>query len=481
MKVLVTGATGYIGGRLIPRLLALGHQVRVLVRDPERIANREWTDQVEVRVGDLQNLAPDSELCRDVEVAYYLVHSMVGGSDFRKVDRECALNFASAAGQVGHVIYLGGLLPEGEDVSEHLGSRAEVGDILRRFLPVTEFRAGPIIGSGSASFEMVRYLTERLPVMVTPRWVDNQVQPINIAAVLEYLTEAATGPPLGVVEIGGQPLTFRQMMEQYAEVRNLKRTIIPLPVLAPRLAALWVGLVTPIPNSLAVPLVEGVVHPVVGDPGRARELFPEVVPMDYRTACDKALERTAEEAVETRWSNSLQGRKTFQLRDRRGTIREVRQVQVKATPEEVFEAFTGIGGERGWLVWNWAWRIRGLVDQFLGGPGLRRGRRHPAQLLPGEALDFWRVEKVKQDSQLVLRAEMKVPGKAWLVWETQPHRDGARLVQTALFQPKGLAGVLYWYLLYPVHGWIFSDLARAIAELAEKGRVTDSLPNFENI
>ncbi len=470
MKILVTGATSYIGGRLIPRLLALGHQVRVLVRDRERIAHREWTDLVEVVVADLRNLPPDSDLCDGIEVAYYLVHSMIDGSDFCRVDRECALNFSSAASGVEHVIYLGGLLPGGDDVSDHLRSRAEVGSILRRFLPVTEFRAGPIIGSGSASFEMVRYLTERLPLMVTPRWVENQVQPINIAAVLEYLTEAAAGPPLGVVEIGGSALSFRQMMEQYAEVRGLKRTIIPLPVLAPRLAALWVGLVTPIPNSLAVPLVEGVVHPVVGDNRRALELFPEVTVLDYKTACDKALERTAEEAVETRWSNSLQGRNTFQLRDRRGTIREVRQVLVKAPPERVFEAFTGIGGERGWLVWNWAWRLRGLLDQLLGGPGLRRGRRHPDQLLPGEALDFWRVEKVNKDSQLVLRAEMKVPGKAWLVWETQPQEEGARLVQTALFQPKGLAGVLYWYLLYPVHGWIFSDLARAIADTAEGNR-----------
>ena len=468
MKVLVTGATGYIGGRLIPRLLEAGHQVRVLLRDPARIENRPWTKQVEVVVADLTELSPESQACEGIEVAYYLVHSMVGGKDFSQTDRLCALNFARVAQDVKHVIYLGGLLPS--QPSEHLSSRAEVGEILARFLPVTEFRAGPIIGSGSASFEMVRYLTERLPVMVTPRWVNNEVQPVNIAAVLDYLVAAAERQAMGVVEIGGEILTFKEMMQQYAEVRGLKRTIIPLPILAPGLAALWVGLVTPIPNSLAVPLVHGVVHPVVGDTTRARDLFPEVVPYDYRTACGKALDKTAEEAVETRWSNSLRGQKNFQLEDVRGTIREVRQLGVKASPAQVFQAFTGIGGKRGWLVWTWAWWIRGVVDQLLGGPGLRRGRRHPDELLPGEALDFWRVERIEENRRLILRAEMKVPGKGWLVWETQESREGTQLVQTALFQPRGLGGALYWYLLYPVHGWIFSDLARAIAELAEGQR-----------
>lgn len=473
MKVLVTGATGYIGGRLIPELLDAGHQVRVLVRDPERVSHRPWTERVEIVAGDLRSLQRDSGLGDGIEVAYYLVHSMVDGSRFASTDRQCAVNFAQAMQGVPLVIYLGGLLPRQAETSEHLRSRAEVGEILAAHLPVTEFRAGPIIGSGSASFEMVRYLTERLPVMLTPRWVKNRVQPINIRAVLDYLVRAAEREPLGIVDIGGEQLTFREMLEGYAQVRGLRRSVIPVPGLTPRMAARWVQLVTPIPNSLAVPIIEGVVHHVVADTTRARELFPEVQPMDYKTACLKALERTEEETVLTRWSTSLQGRRTFQLQDRQGTIREVRRLWVRAPAESVFRAFTGIGGERGWLVWRWAWWLRGLIDQFLGGPGLRRGRRHPDELLPGEALDFWRVERVEPGRQLVLRAEMKVPGRAWLVWETHPDGEGSALVQSAIFQPRGLVGVAYWYALYPIHAWIFSDLIRAIARIAEQAARPD--------
>lgn len=467
MRVLVTGATGYIGGRLIPELLEKGHRVRVLVRDPQRLSQRPWTDQVETVVADLSEPLPQGALGQDIEAAFYLVHSMTKNKDFSEVDRRCAQNFCQAARGIAHIIYLGGLLPEGDGVSTHLGSRAEVGKILADSLPVTEFRAGPIIGSGSASFEMVRYLTERVPLMLTPKWVKNEVQPVGIRSVLEYLAGAVEKEPLGVVEIGANRLTFRQMMEQYAEIRGLKRTVVPLPVLAPRLAALWVGLVTPIPNSLAVPLVEGVVHPVVADTQKARELFPDVHLQDYDEACRRALVRTEEEAVVTRWSNSLKGRQTFKLEDQKGTIKEVRQLEVRATPTQLFRAFTSIGGKRGWLTWEWAWRVRGLLDQLVGGPGLRRGRRDSRMVVPGDALDFWRVETVETDRRLVLRAEMKVPGKAWLVWESLPAPGGSTLVQTALFQPHGLLGVLYWYSLYPIHRYIFSDLARAIADLAE--------------
>lgn len=466
MRVLVTGATGYIGGRLVPRLLEAGHQVTVLCRDRARIESRPWTDRVNVLVGDLLEIGPSQNLGQRFDVAFYLVHSMTGSADFCDVDRRCASNFVEATKGIGHVIYLGGLQPP-DDVSTHLQSRAEVGQILAGGLPVTEFRAGPIIGSGSASFEMVRYLTERLPLMVTPSWVKNPVQPISIRAVLAYLIAAVERGPLGVVDIGEEALTFKQMMLGYAGVRGLRRTILPLPILAPGLAALWVGLVTPIPNSLAVPLVRGMCSPVLADTTRARELFPEVSLCDYATACQRAVEKTSEEAVETRWSSSLQGRDAFQLKDRRGMVREVRKLRVDVSPERLFRAFTSMGGERGWLVWQWAWRVRGFVDQLLGGPGLRRGRRHPTELLPGEALDFWRVEKVEEGRSLTLRAEMKVPGKAWLVWEAEPDGEATRLVQTALFQPKGLAGFLYWYLLYPIHGWIFSDMAQAVARLAE--------------
>ncbi|NNF29696.1 MAG: DUF2867 domain-containing protein [Gemmatimonadetes bacterium] len=473
MRILVTGATGYIGGRLVEELLAAGHDVRVLVRSASRAASRTWSDQVEVREGDL--LAPDSlqGICDDVDTAYYLVHSMGGDEDFAERDRRAAGNFAHAAKGVSQVIYLGGLLPQAtpdREVSEHLSSRAEVGQVLRDALPTTEFRAGPIIGSGSASFEMVRYLTERLPVMVAPKWIMNDVQPIGIRDILAYLVDAAGRTDVeGVVEVGADPLTFKQMMEVYADERGLPRLIYPLPVLAPKLAALWVGLVTPIPNSLAVPLVEGVVHPVLADTDRAERLFPSIRPITYREAVSLAIQRTEAGDVVTRWSGAVGGRSGVRFEDREGIVREVRTRLVDASPEATYRSFASLGGARGWRVWNWAWSLRGLVDQVLGGPGLRRGRRHPTELFPGESLDFWRVEDVQPPTLLRLRAEMKVPGQAWLQFETCPEDGKTRLIQTAYFAPMGFFGWLYWYGIYPLHALIFSSLVAAIASDAEAG------------
>ncbi|GAA5335323.1 MULTISPECIES: DUF2867 domain-containing protein [Thermus] len=469
MRVLVTGATGYVGGRLVPRLLERGHRVRVLVRDARRLEGRPWAGQVEVVEGSLEDEAALLRALEGVEAAYYLVHAMLSETRFQEAEERQAKAFAQAAQRAGlpHAIYLGGLLPRTGRPSPHLASRARVGEILRAGVPTTEFRAGPIVGSGSASFEMVRYLTERLPVMVAPRWVLNPVSPIAIRDVLAYLLLALERGPSGVVEVGAPPLTFKAMMETYAEVRGLKRLILPVPVLAPRLAALWVGLVTPIPNRLALPLVEGILHPLVADTARAKALFPEVDPIPYRQAVALALERIALGEVETRWSGALQGRGYF-LEDREGVIREVRTLPVQAPPERVYRVFASLGGERGWLVWGWAWALRGLVDRLLGGPGLRRGRRHPTLLLPGEAVDFWRVEAVEPGRLLRLRAEMRLPGKAWLEWQALPEGEGCRLVQTAYFAPMGLTGFLYWWSLYPIHARIFSDLARAIAKEAEK-------------
>lgn len=471
MRVLVTGATGYIGGRLIPRLLERGHDVRVLVRDRERVEPLLWADAVEVVEGDLhrpETLAPSLE---GVDAAYYLVHSMCGEGDFVEKDRRAAHNFADAAGGLDQVIYLGGILPEGEGNSEHLSSRAEVGKILRERLPTTEIRAGPIIGSGSASFEMVRYLTERLPAMVAPRWILNPVQPIAVRDVLSYLVGCLGRPDtLGVMDVGADSLTFKEMMHGYARVRGLPRIIIPLPVLAPRLAALWVGLVTPIPNCLAVPLVEGVVRPVVADTSRARSLFPGIEPLPYRVAVEKAVEKTDLQRVTTRWSGALGTAEAVELEDREGMVREVRTRTVDAAPEAVYRAFTSLGGDEGWLVWGWAWWVRGFLDQLVGGPGLRRGRRHPQEVHTGEALDFWRVEAAHPPTLLRLRAEMKVPGRAWLQWEAVPEGPGrTRLVQTAMFLPHGFFGWLYWYGVYPVHGRIFSDLVDAVAARARAG------------
>jgi uncharacterized protein YbjT (DUF2867 family) len=467
MNVLVTGATGYIGGRVVQRLLAGGqHRVRVLVRDRERAMARPWGDRVEVVEGDLQR--PDTlvRALEGVDVAYYLVHSMYAGSDFEAMDRSAAHNFVRAAGHLRQVVYLGGILPADSGIrrrSAHLASRAEVGRILREGLPTTEFRAGPIIGSGSASFEMVRYLTERLPAMIAPRWILNEVQPIAVGDVLDYLVGALGRlDTLGVIDVGAPPVTFKGMMKTYAHVRGLPRAILAVPVLAPRLAALWVGLVTPIPNALAVPLVEGVVEPVLGDTSRARALFPDLEPRPYREAVERALVRTEEGNVATRWTLSG-GTPGVRLEDREGIFREQRTRWVAAPPAAVFRSFSSLGGDRGWRVWAWAWETRGILDKLVGGPGLRRGRRHPEEVYPGEAIDFWRVEEVRGPALLRLRAEMKVPGKAWLQFEAIPEDGGTRLVQTAFFAPTGFLGWLYWWALYPIHALIFSDMVDALA------------------
>lgn len=468
--VLVTGATGYVGGRLVPRLLGPARAVRVLVRDPGRVVGRPWAASVEVVRGDLSTGEGLAEALAGVETAYYLVHSMGGGSGFADRDREAARRFGAAARSAGvsRIIYLGGLLPA-DAASEHLISRAEVGRLLAEAAPTTEFRAGPVVGSGSASFEMVRYLTERLPLMIAPSWIDHEVQPIAIRDVLFYLTLALDEPPLGVVDIGGERLTFRRMVETYAELRGLRRIIWPVPALLPRVAARWVGALTPIPNALAVPIVQGMMQSLTADTRRAREVFPEVKPLDYRTAVRLALGKVERGEVETRWSGALGHGPTAELEDSEGLARETRSQLVKASPEAVFRAFSGVGGDRGWPAWEWAWILRGTVDRLAGGPGLRRGRRHPDEIFAGEALDFWRVEAAEPPRLLRLRAEMRLPGRAWLQWEALPEEGGTRLVQTALFAPDGLLGTAYWYGLYPFHQLIFSAMVDALARRAEGG------------
>lgn len=468
-RILVTGATGYVGGRLIPRLLDQGHTVRVLVRDRIRALGQSWGDDVDIVEGDLLDPASLAPALRDIDTAYYLVHAMGTKGDFAQRDRDAAQHFADAAlsAHVKHTIYLGGLQPTHGTASPHLASRAEVGRVLAQQLTLTEFRAGPIIGAGSASFEMVRYLTERLPAMVAPKWINNTVQPIAIRDTLAYLLAAAESKPLGVVDIGADPLTFKQMMLRYAKARGLRRLILPVPVLAPGLAARWVGFVTPISNKLAVPLVEGVVQPLTADTARAQNAFPAIEPIPYARAVELALDKTGQGDVETRWSGALNTGEILRLEDRGGTVREFRRVQADCPPQALFAAFTSLGGERGYLTFNWAWKLRGLLDQILGGPGLRRGRRHPTQLLPGEAMDFWRVEAVEQDKSLLLRAEMKLPGQAWLQWETQQDGHTTYLEQTAAFRPHGLPGLLYWWALYPMHLLMFTRMAKRITQHAK--------------
>jgi uncharacterized protein YbjT (DUF2867 family) len=468
MRVLVTGSTGYIAGRLIPRLLERGHRVRVLVRDTERIRGRAWFDRVEVRTGDLLEAHSLDGVCRDIDAAYYLVHSMSAGADFAQRDLTAAGNYIrAAAGAVPLTVYLGGLLPTGARVSPHLRSRAEVGAVLRAALPVTEIRAGPIVGSGSASFELVRYLTERHPLMVVPHCVGNEVQPIALRDILAFLLGALDRPALGVMDVGGDRISFARMMLAYAEVRGLVRRIVVLPIVTPGLVAAWSTLTTPIPHRIAAPLLQGMLRSVVADTSRAAACFPAIHPLSYARAVELALQRIDEGRVETRWTGALGTGPTRELVDREGMLCEVRTQHVRASREAVHNVVTGLGGDRGWLAWNRVWWARGVIDRLLGGPGLRRGRRDPDSVLPGEAVDFWRVERVERPGLLRLRAEMKVPGRAWLQWELLPDSGGTRLVQTALFAPDGLTGFLYWYLLYPIHAAMFSRLTSAIARRAE--------------
>ncbi len=475
MKVLVLGATGYIGGRLVPRLLKLGHTVRIIVRDPVRASSRPWADQVEILQGDLLDAESLVGSFEDIEVAFYLVHSMHAGGDFARQDREAAENFCAVAAGLPHVIYLGGPLPKKRAPdqprgSEHLRSRAEIGRILNHYLPITEFRAGPIIGSGSASFEMVRYLTERLPILFAPRWVRNEVPTIAVRDVLAYLCLAAERKPSGVVEIGTESLSYAQMIQGYAHQRRLRRFIVPVPTWIPRRAG-WrgIGYITPIPDHLAKVLVQGMEHPLRVRQFRAQRFFPEVVPISYQRAVELALQRMEERQVTTRWTDTPPGGVAYEYADQEGLVTEVRTRHVTASPEKVFKVIAGLGGDRGWLKWNWAWSLRGVIDRLLGGPGLSRGRRHPDNLTVGEALDFWRVEALRPFSYLRLRAEAKLPGRAWLHWDLRPDHGGTLLTQTASFTPRGLFGTLYWYLLYPFHTLIFQRLIVGIADLASAG------------
>lgn len=474
MRVLVTGATGYIGGRLIPRLVGAGHNVVCLVRHPGRVAGRDWGD-VEVLKGDVLDSASLDAAFRGVDVAYYLVHSMAEGEHgFEERDRIAAKNFGDAARQAGvqRIIYLGGLGVDNSDLSSHLASRQQVGDVLRECeVPVTEFRAAIVVGSGSISFEMIRYLTERLPVMITPRWVTTRCQPISVENVLNYLTECL-GIPESVgrtFEIGGPDiLTYGDMMREYARARKLRRFLIPVPVLTPRLSSYWVDLITPIPASYSHPLIEGLKSEAIVNDQSARDVFKiDLIP--YAEAVSRALERTGSGDVETSWSGAQQRLKAgVTTSTGEGMIVEERRVESTAPPQAVFAAFSGIGGKRGWLYADFLWKIRGLMDRLVGGVGMRRGRRNPDMLRAGDALDFWRVEAVEPGRAVRLRAEMRVPGSATLEFEAMPRAEGGTLlIQTASFDPRGLAGLAYWYALYPIHQRMFSGMARAIVKRAE--------------
>jgi uncharacterized protein YbjT (DUF2867 family)/uncharacterized protein YndB with AHSA1/START domain len=481
--VLVTGATGYVGGRLVPRLLEAGYRVRALARDPARLEGRPWSREVEIVGADV--LRPESlpAALAGVGAAYYLIHSMGGRGDFHQRDQRAASSFgeAAAGAGVGQVVYLGALGDPATDLSRHLRSRQETGDALRDGgVPVTELRAGVIIGSGSLSFEMIRYLVERVPVMVCPRWVYTRAQPIAVHDVLSYLVAALETPAARgeTVEIGGgDVLSYAEMMLGYARRRGLRRWLLPVPVLTPRLSSLWVHLVTPIPSAIARPLVDGLRNEAVVREDRARRLFTDIVPSGYDEALTRALAGLERGETETQWSDSLASSRGDApptiLTHEEGRIVERRERLVAATAAEVFRVFSRLGGRRGWLAYDRLWRMRGAIDRLLGGVGMRRGRRDPEVARTGDAIDFWRVEAVEPGRLLRLRAEMKVPGRAWLELESEDLVGGpgepprSRLVQSAHFVPKGLAGLAYWYALYPFHSRIFSKLADRIADCAQ--------------
>jgi uncharacterized protein YbjT (DUF2867 family) len=477
-RVLVSGATGYVGGRLIPLLLEQGYRVRVLVRDPDRLNGRTWRSQVEVARGDVMDPPTLLGALDGVDAAYYLIHSMRSHADFGRRDLIAARHFAEAAATqgVGRIIYLGGLGQSDTGLSEHLRSRQETGAALREAgVPVTEFRASIIVGSGSVSFEMIRTLTERLPVMICPRWVYTRTQPIAVDDALRYLVAALDTPESRgeIVEIGGRDvLTYNEMMLTYARLRGLRRYIIPVPLLTPRLSSYWVHLVTPIPSDIAQPLIRGLGVEVVVTNDCARRLFPQIIPMDYETAVGRALESLEASAVESSWSDALvssqRGAPPMVLTNHDGMLIERRQCDVNAPAHVVYAEFAGLGGRKGWLAFNTLWRIRGAADRLIGGVGFRRGRRHPHDLRVGDAVDFWRVEAVEAGRLLRLRAEMKVPGRAWLQFQAEELGVArTQLIQTAYFAPKGLVGLAYWYCLWPVHGFIFSRLIRNLAEGAK--------------
>ena len=477
--ILVTGATGYIGGRLVPRLVEERCRARVLVRSLTRARSRSWFDKVEVVVGDVTDPDALSAALDGVDAAYYLIHSMSKGSGFHELDLEAARSFGRAAKRAGvrDIIYLGGLGDPESDLSRHLRSRQETGQALRESgVPVTEFRAAVIVGAGSISFEIIRNLVERLPVMVCPRWIYSRIQPIAIDDLLEYLVSCLDTPESrgSVIEVGGKDVTtYRGLMLGYARARGLRRLLIPVPVLTPRLSSYWVHWMTPIPARIAVPLVDGLRNDVVVTDDLARRLFPQIRPQDHTSAIDRVIEDLDGGRVDTSWSDaagaSADTQEPVSMESSQGVIIERRFREVDRPARDVYAVVSGIGAARGWYFADWLWRLRGMADRLLGGVGLRRGRRHPDDLRVGDALDFWRVEALEEGRMVRLRAEMKLPGSAWLQYDVHDVQAGkTRLEQTAVFIPRGLAGLAYWYALYPIHSWIFRGLIRACALRAER-------------
>ncbi len=496
--VLVSGATGYVGGRLVPLLLESGYRVRVLGRSLSKLEARPWArhENIEMAQADFLDYPSLEKAAAGCRAGFYLVHSMNSRhKDFAKADKEAARNMAKAASRAGmdRIIYLGGLGAEGKTLSKHLRSRMEVAHILQAEVPTTFLRAAMILGSGSASFEMMRYLVERLPVMTTPRWVQNPVQPIAIRDVLGYLKgclehEETIG---GTFDIGGPDiLTYKELMETYAEEAGLpRRWIIPLPVLTPRLSSYWIHLVTPVPSHIARPLAEGLRNPVVCTENRIRSIIPQNL-LSVRETIRLALGKVKEQCVETCWADAgpiaypewnLCGDAPYAG----GTVMEAGyRVVLDAQPDEVWAPIARIGGTRGWYSSRFLWALRGVVDRLVGGMGLRGGRLDPVRLRPGDPVDFFRVLEVSEPNRLLLLAEMKFPGDATLEFRVYPLPEGGtELQQLSRFLPKGVSGLAYWYVLYPFHQFVFKGMLQGIARAVGKpitegpDRFAPRLPN----
>ena len=456
-----------------------------MARDPGKLSDRPWSDDVEIAVADAVDGSAVRRALEGVDVAYYLIHSLGTDASFERRDRAAARTFAAAAKAAGvqRIVYLGGIISgRAGELSPHLRSRAEVGDLLLASgVPTAALQAAVIIGSGSASFEMLRYLTERLPAMITPKWLDTRIQPIAVRDVLRYLVGSATLPAdvSRRFDIGGPDvLTYAEMMRRYAKVAGLTpRIIVQVPLLTPRLSSLWVGLVTPVPVSLAMPLVESLRNEVICSEHDIAEYIPDppegLLPLGR--AITLALRHTREGAVSTRWSSAATpGAPSDPLPTdpswAGGPLYvDARNSVVHASPAALWRVIEGIGGETGWYSFPAAWPVRGLLDRLAGGPGLRRGRRDPRHLLAGDALDFWRVEAIERGKLLRLRAEMKLPGLAWLELSVGQDYDGLTTYsQRAIFRPRGLAGHAYWRSISPFHGLVFGGMLHNITAAAER-------------
>jgi uncharacterized protein YbjT (DUF2867 family) len=471
--IMLTGATGYVGGRLLKILEKRGYRVRCMARRPDILTSRvsSSTQVVEGNVLDINSL---QVTLKGVRVAYYLIHSMSSEGSFEENDRKAAHNFAEVAKGAGveRIIYLGGLGNDEDELSPHLRSRQEVGKILRQSgIPLVEFRASIVIGSGSLSFQLIRSLVERLPIMITPKWVQVAAQPIAIEDLIEYLEAALYLPDSGsrVYEIGGaDQVSYADIMRIYGSCRNIAVRMIPVPFLSPYISSLWLGLITPLYARIGRKLIQSIVHPTVVRDKSALNDF-NIKPMGVNDAIRRAIDKEDKEFSETRWSDSISssGNMPSWFSQSFGSrLIDSRTLKVDMPPKATFIPIQKIGGNNGWYAWNWLWQLRGFLDLLVGGVGMRRGRAHLDILRVGDTIDFWRVEVHKPNHFLRLTAEMKLPGRAWLEFEVLGDELTSTIRQTAIFDPVGLLGLAYWYALYPLHQLVFAGMLRGIADKA---------------